>query len=290
MNIEHLTTYLTLLEPDVEHHEFYWAGLHPDGRRIQAYGRVDEILLDLVARNGQGFGIFTCVNAITKVVDEHGIARRKATQVHRVRAVFADWDNVQAGPSWPLPLEPSLLVGTSPNKFHIYWLVDDLPLEQFEPVQRAIAAALGSDPSVCDLSREMRVPGFLHTKGEPVEVRLLEYTGRRYSAAEILAAFPAEPRREHSGWDGSVRTRAAMTAAIVAHCYPQRDDGGFNIPCPWADQHTSKSNPSETTYFPPSELNGGQGFFKCMHAHCARRFASDFDEWIDERVRRSVGQ
>lgn len=288
MNTEHLINFLSALEPDVEHHEFYWSGIHPDGRRIQAYGRVDEILLDLVARNEQGFGIFICVNALTKVIDEHGIARRKGVQVNRVRAVFADWDDMRRAPPWPLPLPPSMIVGTSANKFHIYWLVDDLPLEQFEPVQRGIAAALGSDPSVVDLSREMRVPGFLHTKGTPIEVRLLEHTGIRYSPEKILAAFPSEPRRKFAAWDGNVRTRAAMTAAIVAHFHPRRPDGGYNVACPWVGQHTSKGSPSETTYFPPSELNEGQGMFKCMHAHCANRFASDLDEWVADRVHQSV--
>jgi len=188
-----------------------------------------------------------------------------------------------------MPLPPSMIVGTSPNKFHIYWLVDDLPLEQFVPVQRAIATAFGSDPSVADLSREMRVPGFLHTKGTPVEVRLLECAGHRYSAAEILAAFPAQPKPKHvAEWDGSVRTRSAMTAAVIAHYYPPRADGGYNVPCPWADQHTSKGAASETTYFPPSELNGGKGWFACMHAHCQNRFASDLDEWMAQRIHRAV--
>ena len=41
-----------------------------------------------------------------------------------------------------------MIVETSPGHHHVYWLVDGLPLDQFEGVQRRIADTLGGDPVV----------------------------------------------------------------------------------------------------------------------------------------------
>ena len=55
----------------------------------------------------------------------------------------------------------------------------------------------GSDPNAKDLSRVLRVPGFLNRKhGDPHQVRVLSSPGWRYSRAEILAAFPPVERKE----------------------------------------------------------------------------------------------
>lgn len=52
-------------------------------------------------------------------------------------------------------------------------------------------------------------------------------------------------------------------------------DGNLQIRCPWQDEHTMDSGPTETIYMPPS--NGyGMGHFKCLHGHCAERTDEDF--------------
>ena len=48
-----------------------------------------------------------------------------------------------------------------------------MPLDRFKSFQRELAHTLGGDPSVCNLSRVMRVPGFLHQKSEPFLSRVL---------------------------------------------------------------------------------------------------------------------
>lgn len=287
MNTEDLVDFITTLEPD-ESHEHYWSGIHPEGGRVQAYGTLEAMLPRLIQRNNDGFGIFTCVNRLDKVVDEKGIARRKGAQVNKVRAVFADWDNPAKKPPKDMPLPPSMRVKTSLGKYHYYWLVDDdFPLDQFERAQRGIAKSLGTDPSVIDLSREMRVPGFMHTKGKPtlVELILLE-PSRRYGADEVLGAFPYANNvtKLPVVWDGTLRTKTAQTVAVIHHNYPKRQDGGYNIPCPWASAHTTPSTASSTVYYPPDAQYGAGGYFKCMHAHCQQRTASDLDNWMSERV------
>jgi Virulence-associated protein E/Primase C terminal 2 (PriCT-2)/RepB DNA-primase from phage plasmid len=70
---------------------------------------------------------------------------------------------------------------------HAYWLADDLPLDEFKPLQKALAERFGSDPMVVDLPRVMRLPGTLHLKGAPQLVRLLAGERcRRYMVADIV--------------------------------------------------------------------------------------------------------
>lgn len=152
------------------------------------HGTLEQHGTRLLELNKAGAGVFVVVNE----TDGTG---RKAANVTRARALFADFD--KADPSRPARLAadllpPTLLVESSPSKHHAYWVIDGaLPLEQFKPLQRAIAASLGSDTKVCDLPRVMRLPGFHHRKGEPHLGRLLpESSMRRYSPEQVCARFP----------------------------------------------------------------------------------------------------
>jgi Virulence-associated protein E len=59
-------------------------------------------------------------------------------------------------------------------------------------------------------------------------------------------------------------------------------DGSLPIWCPWGEDHTGDSGPSETVYWPAgtgAAPGGGvyaQGHFKCLHAHCEQREDNDF--------------
>ena len=66
-----------------------------------------------------------------------------------------------------LSVHPDIVVESSHGRWHTYWKADDCPLEEFTLRQKQIAAKFGSDPKVVDLPRVMRLPGFLHQKGEP---------------------------------------------------------------------------------------------------------------------------
>ena len=140
----------------------------------------------LVELNNKGAGIFICVN----VTDFKG---REIKNIKRVRAGFNDLDGA------PLervlaPGEPKahIIVESSLARFHSYYIVgDDMPLDQFEPLQRAIAAHFGGDPSVHDLPRVMRLAGFVHRKGEPFLSRLVQTSDHEpYGWNELCKAFP----------------------------------------------------------------------------------------------------
>ncbi len=147
--------------------------------------RITDDVLDLYA---QGAGVWVTIND----TDGNG---RKAKAVTRVRAVWQEDDDGFEG---DFPIEPSLVVETSPGHYHRYWLVDgDWPADEqgrkdFAGVMATMVAAYGSDKGAKDISRVLRVPGFLHRKNpdEPHMVAIVGGCRRRYTRAEIFAAFP----------------------------------------------------------------------------------------------------
>ena len=115
----------------------------------------------------QGAGVFMMINA------SDGLGRCN-NNVTRVRAHALDLDGAPIEPVLAAALQPHILVESSPCKWHAYWLVADCPLDKFKERQHALAHRFGGDPSICDLSRVLRLPGFWHLKGEPFQTRLVK--------------------------------------------------------------------------------------------------------------------
>lgn len=152
------------------------------GRKIR--GKIGPMWRELQRLNALGYGIFLTVNE----TDGNGV---KLENISRVRAVWHEDDSGAEGVTFPL--EPSLTVQTSPGKFHRYWFCDDMSPEQFGGVMRCMVKVYGGDKNAADLARVLRLPGSLHMKGEPFPVEIIAGDGRRYTGAELVAAFPAPP-------------------------------------------------------------------------------------------------
>ena len=93
----------------------------------------------LPALNDRGAGIFLMIN------EGDGLGRSNEN-VTRVRSYFADFDGAELPTEWKLA--PSLLVESSPGKYHAYWLLSDEPTldnSAFNAQQEAIARAVGID-------------------------------------------------------------------------------------------------------------------------------------------------
>ena len=143
------------------------------------HGSLEDNLTKLTELNKAGAGIFFCVN-------ETDLKGRSSSNVTRVRALFADFDDYDPLREFDYELKPSFVVESSPGKYHCYWLLDDeLPLDQFKPLQKLLASKLGSDPSINNLDRVLRVPGFTHQKGDPFTVQIIEQSGARYTVAHL---------------------------------------------------------------------------------------------------------
>jgi len=147
---------------------------------------------ELTKRNNEGYGVYLCINE----TDGGG---RKASNIKRVRAVFADLDGVS--PAKMMDYMPHLAVKSSEGKYHGYWFVDYcFPLNGFRGVQKSIAHCFSSDPVVHDLPRVMRVPGFYHLKADPVrtEVVWVNDDQSKLSYADCVEKFPPVQRKKWS--------------------------------------------------------------------------------------------
>ena len=176
--------FLTLLDDSAENFTFQTFDDAPAKRPGLArvlHGTIEKLGPVLTSLNDAGAGIFVMVN----VGDGRG---RKTENVTGVRAVFADFDGTPLPESWPL--EPHIVVESSPGRFHAYWIASGVELGEFKRLQEAIAARFGSDPSVNDLPRVMRLPGFIHRKGVPFRSRIVrECPAQPYMRDQLVAAF-----------------------------------------------------------------------------------------------------
>lgn len=175
--------------------------------------------------NANGAGVFVCVNE----TDDSG--KRRAGNVVRVRALFVDLDGSPLDPV--LPYSPSLVVETSPNRWHAYWLVSDCPLDRFKPLQQALARRFGGDPTVCDLPRLVRLPGFEHRKRDPHPVTITQLgdaTQRTVAELTKLLGLETETKRKATPVQRP-RAEPYALAALSRECrsVAEADEGTRNV-------------------------------------------------------------
>lgn len=200
LDVSEAVRFLEALDPSASSWSFQTFDDTPDKRPELAGTRHGTLMQHadwLAAQNAQGAGVFVTVNE----TDGRG---RKASNVIRIRALFADFDNPAPDALERLradPLPPSIIVESSTGKWHAYWLIEGPALADFKLLQQLIAEHWGSDPKVCDLPRVMRLPGFQHCKGDPHSVRLVEVTGRRYGL-ELAARYAPQAPKANAPQDG----------------------------------------------------------------------------------------
>lgn len=122
---------------------------------------------ELAALNQAGAAICVTVNA----TNGRG---REPRDIERVRALFLD-DDDPASRAVRLSPPADITVETSPGRYHHYWLVRELALEEFIPAQVRLANRCGGDRKVCALNQAMALPGFWRRKsvGGTHQTRLL---------------------------------------------------------------------------------------------------------------------
>ena len=139
-----------------------------------------------------GAGIFVTVN-------ETDLRGRASKNIKRVRAVWQEDDS--GGPPM-FPLDPSMVIKSSPGHYHRYWLIEgDWPADEqgrkdFAAVMECMVATYGSDEGCKDISRVLRLPGYQigKTRPKPHMVRIVE-AGRQTMtrARRSFTAFSSRP-------------------------------------------------------------------------------------------------
>jgi hypothetical protein len=151
------------------------------------HGDLSRHVVTLETLNRKGAGVFVMVNR----GDGMG---RKSANVTAARALFVDLDGAPVEPVLSCPLPPRIVVESSPGNWHCYWPVTDLPLDRFTDAQKALALRFDGDPKVHDRPRVMRLPGFLHNKGNPTLTRLVSADPSPLTWHEMVEAFELRDR------------------------------------------------------------------------------------------------
>ena len=151
---------------------------------------VEQLLPRLMKINEQGAGIFVARNQC----DGH----RNEQNVSRVRGVHADMDDVTPAQIEAVirVLEPSIIVqSSSQNRCQLYWQLADgeeLSKDEAKSINQCLAQHYGADPAAVDVSRLLRLPGFMHMKywadGRTPTVTV-KGMGETYTAEQIRNAF-----------------------------------------------------------------------------------------------------
>jgi hypothetical protein len=119
-----------------------------------------------------------------------GRRRGRNEDAIRVNLLWADLDDGRHLLD-AYPISPTLLVESSPGRFHAYWLLDE-PVDltdqdarhSFLSTLKNVQAAVGSD-HVSDLARVLRMPGTLNWKrpGDPCMAVPIEFSTPRGTSA-----------------------------------------------------------------------------------------------------------
>ena len=179
----------------------------------------------LAALNAKGAGVYVTVN-------QTDLKGRSLANIVKVRALFVDLDGSPIQPINDLPedLQPHIIIESSPNRWHAYWLVNNCELEQFKPLQQALAALFDGDKQVCDLPRVMRLAGFSHNKAESFITRIVtmqEHNLAPFSVNKLIVGLglneqkTAEsdrysPNNTYNSSGDDFTTRTSSTADLMA--------------------------------------------------------------------------
>jgi len=242
------------------------------------HGTLDEHLPHLRELNQEGAGIFVTVNK----TDLQGRASKNIT---KVRAIFVDLDGAPLEPLFSCEIEPHIIVETSPQRYHAYWLVESVQLEDFSSIQKAFIARFQSDPSVHDLPRVMRLPGFLHQKGDPFLVKIHSTSGMQPIPVEsFLKSFSIDLKATKVipapklGVNNDPILKELEKRGMVKRPLPNRP-GSWDILCPFSSDHTTGEE--GTAYF-EAHTNGYKGAgFKCLHAHCVDKGIEELKKYLN---------
>ncbi|MBE0627762.1 MAG: PriCT-2 domain-containing protein [Burkholderiales bacterium] len=182
--------FLALLDPTTQQFTFQTVDDLKERKRkdlVRALtGTLEQHDPELTRLSAQGAGVFVSVNA----TDGRG---RRLANIQRLRAIFQEAD--KPGAKVP-PLEPHIVVESSPAKFHRYWLIDAATapkVSEWLAVMRRMVADWDSDPNAKDAARVLRLPGFPHQKNpdNTHTVRIVARSSRApYRWTEIIAAIP----------------------------------------------------------------------------------------------------
>jgi hypothetical protein len=162
------------------------------------YDTLDAVAPILQELNDSNYDIYVTVNKTNS-------KQRKKADIKRIRAVWIDDDLKSDNPRTDFPIPPSMITQTSVGKYHYYWLTDSTEFNEFDTVMKYLVSNFGGDNGARDISRVLRLPGFVNRKGGNCDdCQLIDAAGTRYPWDKVCDSYLVEPKEEEP--DGSKRS------------------------------------------------------------------------------------
>lgn len=127
------------------------------------HGRFDSLASKLADLNARGACICVMVNKGDGIIHPGNNTCRTNKNVLCVRALYLDLDGAPLEPVLQANPSPQIVIQSSQGRWHAYWR-SNCPLKSFAAAQAMLAKRFNGDPSIKDLARAMRLPGFYHRK------------------------------------------------------------------------------------------------------------------------------
>lgn len=150
-------------------------------------GSLSELYPTLQEYNAKGYGVFYNFNVM------NDSPRKTLADVNHIRAHVVDLDNTLTSDAMLQKIlsthpAPHFVVNTSPNKYHVYWLVQPYTgNDYFNTIQRKLAQLYDGDKKICDPTRVLRVPGFNHMKSTPHSITYYQFSNADPYPVTVLA-------------------------------------------------------------------------------------------------------
>lgn len=135
--------------------------------RFNYRGRFSTLLPALRRKNAAGWAVFYNANR----TDGDG---RSLKNMIAARMLALDLDGAPLPPKWKI--RPHAILETSPKRFQCIWALNETrDFARHCDVMLRLASRYGGDKSIADITRVLRLPGFLHQKRKPFLSRLVQY-------------------------------------------------------------------------------------------------------------------
>ncbi len=146
-----------------------------------------------------------------------------------------------------------------------------------------------------DLSRVMRLPGFLHQKKDPFVSKIIEINSIDLYRGSFFVSESDKHMKIHSPKHNEVKeNKNKILEAIYNHglfrsakIHPKRC---YDIECPWKKDHTSSDNTGDTKYFEPHKDGYDSHGFKCFHNHCKDKNINDLCSFLGLTIYQHLAQ
>jgi hypothetical protein len=181
--------------------------------RFNYRGTLADLYPVLDRKNRNGWAVYYSVNE----TDGRG---RRLENMTGARAVALDLDGEPLPRKWRIP--PHVIIESSRGKFQCLWAIrKTTDFCAHRNIMQRLAYRYDGDRSIADITRVLRLPGFLHSKRKPFRSRIIQCadTVDRLSLADFdwLPEIPAPERPARSnGGTVSCETMAQYFAHLPA--------------------------------------------------------------------------